>query len=336
MGGSMPNLYWARGPFPPSNEINIEYAVAGFGNNSIVAIGAYGDISGTIAIVAGDSYSLLNKIQCSVVFDPAIFDVVVGVAGKNITVTPRPPPASGTPPVPDIDPSEGERPGHKGMLQQAALWELVRISQRNLDLYSSTLGESLHANILRRARAANWTENVSSTQLLAAASDSFEAALDDILLSIASAQYMVGPDGSRVRVDIDMEVSACIIGTARGIWGVFAFAILLAVSIVQALWTRLWRDTPAWDYNDITDLVVGVSRGNTDIADAYGQARYSKDVMVKLAAVDRTYALLYGGSNQAVVEKTSVTAAKEDPPRTAETTAVAQPLILVTVQTEKA
>jgi hypothetical protein len=202
------------------------YAVASFGgNNSIVAIIAGGmNNTNEIAITAGTNYDKLDKIQCLAAFTPTPFIVKVNANGRNITVTA----VNYSSPVVDVDPTSSSQPEWRGRLQQAVLWEITRMSQRNIDLYSSLIGDGFQLNTNERAHVTNWSQ-ATDQQLLDAIEESFEAAIDDTLLFIASAQYIVGPSGNRKDTDVIMNVAAVTVGSPKGIWSIFAFNMVLLI-----------------------------------------------------------------------------------------------------------
>ena len=269
--GGLPWLYYAAGALAPDS--NIEgYAVASLGgNDSIVALIAGGAaVTNNIAITAGTTYDNLDTIQCAAEFHPSKFEVATNQTAGTITV-------SLLGPGEDVDPTSATQPFGRGRLQQSALWELTRLSQRNINLYTSVIGESLESNIERRANVSDWNQTTTK-QTLDAVADSFEAMLDDILLAISSAELMVGPPNSHTEAPVDMTVAAVVTGTARGIDSIFAFNIILVLlCVIQGARTRLWLHTPSWDYRDIVDVLVGASRGGPAIANAFTAREEGED-----------------------------------------------------------
>ena len=80
---------------------------------------------------------------------------------------------------------------------------------------------------------------------------------------------MIGPKDSRKETSVDMAAAAVVIGTRRGIISIFiGNAILVLICLIECIRTRFWSRTPAWDYRDLTDVVVGASRGGPAIATA--------------------------------------------------------------------
>jgi hypothetical protein len=72
--------------------------------DSVVAIGVATDleeIGRIIGIAAGASYDTLNDTQCTIDFQPALFNVTVDTINHNITITPIEGVANAT----DIEPS---------------------------------------------------------------------------------------------------------------------------------------------------------------------------------------------------------------------------------------
>ena len=85
-------VWFAEGPPPNSSPGTTELSrYFGFNSGNIVAIGvAYDpiDTSRIISIAAGKYYAYLDKMQCTLSFLPAAFNVSVELQGLNITVTP--------------------------------------------------------------------------------------------------------------------------------------------------------------------------------------------------------------------------------------------------------
>lgn len=262
----LPNLYMVQGPLPPGQHVENYAAMAFFDDSSIVALIAGGaDITNNIAIAAGASYNDLNLVQCAMQFRPALFQVTAYYQGRNITVVPLSDIAN------DIDPSSASQPHGRGRLQQAALWEVTRLSQRTGGLYASQLGESLYSNIRRRSNVSD-PDSATAAQCLSAVAESFEAVLDDILLAISSAQYMIGPSDARAETPVRVTVSALSVGKPEAIYAVFALnGAIVAIWLAMAARARGWRHTPKWDFCQVTDVVVAASLGGQALGRAFSR-----------------------------------------------------------------
>lgn len=251
---SLPNLYTVTDE-PSGGTI---YAVASFnGNSSVVAFG-FGKVAveNIITLTAGTNYSGLDQMQCTPQFSPSTFKISGNMTTNRITVDHI---GSGT----QIDPSAAN--GERSQIQQHTMMEIIRLSQRNINPYSSSIGEGFKANIERNINS-TW-DKASDEFFLSAAAASLEAVIDDMLLSIASAQYLLGPRGSQKVVPAVMTADALVIGTPKGTYGMFAFnLLLLIVWAIECFRTRFWRDTVAWDFLNVEDLVVATSRGGTAIS----------------------------------------------------------------------
>lgn len=247
---AVPNLYMATDA-PTGGTF---YVVTSFnGNSSIVAFGLGDLYSNIVSITAGTEYTRLDQIQCTAQFSPSAFRITGNTTTSQINVE-----LLG--PGQDIDPSAPASPNGHGRLQQNVIWEIIRLSQRSLNLYSSNIGESFKANV-ERTLSQSWDE-ASDDNVLAAAATSFEAMIDDILLAFASAQYTLGPQGSQRLIPATMTADAIVIGAWNGIYGTFVFnMLLLGIWIAERVRTRFWKNTPAWDFLSVEDLVIATSRG---------------------------------------------------------------------------
>lgn len=258
--GSFPNLFLAQGSISPGNFLE-DYAVVGFGSgDSIVALIAGGhDITNNIVIAAGDGYDDLNNVQCAVSFQPTVFGITVSLLGRNITVNPLFPGI-------DVDPTSSSQPNGRGRLQQAALWELTRLSMRNSGLYSSLLGESLHSNIQRRSGVSD-AGLATQQQRLDAISESFEASLDDVLLAISSAQFGIGPGDAKLNTNVEVIVAAISIGKSDAAWAVLFLSVGIGIFwLALASRMKFWKWAPTWDFSNITDVFKAASGGRHHIA----------------------------------------------------------------------
>jgi hypothetical protein len=148
--------------------------------DAIVAIGVAHNLSTTIssrsrylAIAAGNSYSNLNNVQCVANFVPATFNISVGIAGKNITVTPV------------SSPDGMNAPTHVLMRQ------LELISNDQTGIYTSLVGDSLNASVSNHQTAISPGGHRGSISddnvMLIGVTNSITAMLDDMLVVYSSA-----------------------------------------------------------------------------------------------------------------------------------------------------
>lgn len=139
------------------------------------------------AITAGNSYSSLDDIQCSVKFTPPKFAISVNVSQGTILVTPL----MLQTPVADIEAS--------GRIIANTMGIPTSFSQQNAcNLYRSVIGDTLNFNIWNVTAAWNGTENPlrlnSTAEYLQGIEDSLTSMIDNTLLAFSSAQLMVAND----------------------------------------------------------------------------------------------------------------------------------------------
>ena len=101
-----PLVYAASSLLPNSHSWQQEWSrYIGCSPDSVVAIGVATDpeeICRIIGFAAGASHDTLNDTQCTIDFQPALFNVTVDTINRNITITPIEGVANAT----DIEPSD--------------------------------------------------------------------------------------------------------------------------------------------------------------------------------------------------------------------------------------
>lgn len=186
------------------------YAVSSLdGNSSIVAFG-FGDVDtqNIITLTAGTNYSQLDQIQCIPKFSPSTFKITANKTTSRITVDML---GSGK----QIDPTA--KGNGRSKLQVLVMMEIIRLSQRNIKPYSSNIGEGFKSNIERNMNQSSSWDEASDDFVLSSAATSLVAVIDDMLLSIGSAQYLLGLSGSRKVVPAVMNADAVVMGTLRDV-----------------------------------------------------------------------------------------------------------------------
>ncbi|KAF8852452.1 hypothetical protein BDZ45DRAFT_716973 [Acephala macrosclerotiorum] len=255
-----PYMFAAQGYLPNSGTRNEWARYPGYTVDAIVAIGVATnpDVDGRIlGIASGALYANLNSTQCSIDFRPALFNVTVNIANRNITVTPV---AWGTA-ITDIEPT--------GFLTFLSTWQFTLVSSDQTSLYSSLVGNSFNASI------ANYVTSTANTSAiitaghqasLAGLTNSVSAMIDDILVSYASAQIMVGNDTKTTSASVAMK--ALQIGEGQYIIAVVIFnAVLFLVVVEEAIRTLGWKTLTDFNYMSPRNLILGSSRGGSGIAD---------------------------------------------------------------------
>ncbi|KAK7965917.1 uncharacterized protein PG986_000194 [Apiospora aurea] len=250
------SMYIAQGMLPNSRPRDPEYSLyIGHTPNTIVAIGVAhtpsdDDPRRMLAIAAGQSYGNLNATQCRFEYVPRVFEVTIGLADRNITVTPLP-----AVPVPVPDEGAGFDTQN---LTFAATRQFELISNAQTTLYVSLVGNSINASIgdYVTAHASSEPPPGPEEATLAGLTNAVTSMIDDILVGYASAQLMVG--GFREATPARVKRTALAVGQDLYIWAVFGVnAFLLAVLLLEAVRTGAWQRLPAFDYMDPSNLVTG-------------------------------------------------------------------------------
>ncbi|RAK82563.1 uncharacterized protein BO72DRAFT_443424 [Aspergillus fijiensis CBS 313.89] len=310
-------LYAARGPLPDSVNASQrsggEYSVyTGYSTRTIVAVGvAAQPVAYTrhryVAVAAGGYYVGLNASQCVLVFEPEWFEVVVGVAGKEIRVgraaagdgsavadTTAAAAASATATATaavglakrddDAATTSGEGnatadidPTNK--IIHVAMRQLELISNDLTSFYRSTLGDAFNTSIAdyRTSVTTTTTTTISEEAIaLAGITNVYISLIDDILAGYASAQLMVG--GFTRLTPATVTVEAFRVGSHPYIVCVFgtSLALLLVVAAEMGR-TRLWRGLPRWDYMEMKMVVAAASNGGRGIAERAAEKGWAAD-----------------------------------------------------------
>ena len=258
-------------------EFNIYF---GHGNGAIVSIGVTGNQHKGpqyLGIAAGWQYSFLNTTQCQTTYTPSLFEVNVGVAGKNITVSKI---DSNTT---DMEPT--------GNLIHITHRQISAYSDHSTSLYQSDVGNALDFSIADyRTSIAN--SNSENDIVLGGLTNSITAVIDDILSLYAGAQTMI--QGDIESVPAIVVINAVRFGERLYILAIFLvnLAILLLV-IAEAVRTKVWRDLTTFDYCDPYSMMYVASGGASTI-------RQEHD-MVALAGRD-TYTLVGNRSDRRDLE----------------------------------
>ncbi|KAK8017417.1 hypothetical protein PG993_013743 [Apiospora rasikravindrae] len=248
------SMYIAQGMLPNSRPRDPEYSLyIGHTPDTIVAIGvahtpSEADPRRMLAIAAGKSYGHLNATQCRFEYVPRVFEVHVGLADRNITVTPlRTEPKRGGGAVFDTQ-----------NLTFAATRQFELISNAQTTLYVSLVGNSFNASIgdYVTAHADDEAPPGPEEATLAGLTNAVTSMVDDILVGYASAQLMVG--NFREATPARVKRTALAIGQDLYIWAVFGVnTFLIAVLLLEALRTGAWKRLPTFDYMDPSNLVTG-------------------------------------------------------------------------------
>ncbi|KAJ5427869.1 hypothetical protein N7491_008311 [Penicillium cf. griseofulvum] len=155
-----------------------------------------------MAIASGNYYKNLDKVQCAVTFNPALFNVSVDIQERNISVSKlNGSELSG--PIPDIDPYHN--------ITHVVMRQLELIANDLTSYYRSTLGDAFNASI-SDYRTSVAGSNLSETQIVMKGMENAVTSLvDDILVAYASAQLVVSE--FRKSTPVSVQVAALRVGS---------------------------------------------------------------------------------------------------------------------------
>jgi hypothetical protein len=222
------------------------------------------EMKNMIAIAAGEPYVEFNQTQCSVFFQPAMFKVSVNASEQVVSVTPE-------------REGEGEDIEKTGRLTSIVIWSLNLLSRMTPSLYESTLANTLQGNVATMlARHAKYPdETMTEEELrLRAIEESFEAMIDDILVSIAASQIIYA--NSTISVPVTMKVQGLRIGQERYI----VYILMINVVLLVGAWfevgrTGVWEGLTSWNHVDIKSVMAAC---NSDVTRAAEMIEYETGV----------------------------------------------------------
>lgn len=277
-------LYAVTGYLPDSPPDEEEYTnCVGTDDSHILVVSvSAGGARRYLAITAGSAYKTLDATQCAIDFTPMLFNISVGIVGRNISVLP-----AGE--IIDFNPNRN--------LTRTLMRQFSNIAAVETNFYSSVYGNALNASI------AWWKithpESSSEAATLAGLEQAFQAMADDILVAFGSAQFVVG-NFSQISAAI-VHVDALRFGSPIYIYAIFTInALIVLIFAVEAIRTQGWKKLILFNYVDSRTLVVGSSMGGRAIYDSVLQAKKSVDgdigrILVKLQNQDELVAIQYAG-----------------------------------------
>ncbi|KAJ4300965.1 hypothetical protein N0V90_003054 [Kalmusia sp. IMI 367209] len=197
-----------------------------------------------LAIAAGKWYKHLDKIQCTLDFQPERLNVSVDINSRNITVIPL------NLTNVEFDP---------GNLTQVTTRQFELIANDQTNLYTSLVGNSLNSSI------SDYITSQSPRKLSLEEASPFgvanavEAMVDDMLLAYASAQLMISNQSESTNVTI--TGAAMRVGDDVYIRAAFGINLVVFILlIIEAVRTRLWHRLGTFDYMDPVDVILGALR----------------------------------------------------------------------------
>ena len=208
-------------------------------------------------------YSPYDKFQCDITWTPTIFTVLVNATDHTITPTVK-------------GPGNGSMFDDGTFLMQNSMSSLGLLAQTASSVAYSSVGESLVTNWqtqFNRTFAQNETLNGDPTQI-AAAEDSFNAMLDDIMGGFNAAQLWFSPQNASQGntsslVPANLTYSAVRIGDKGYIWATLGInLVILIIAIEEIIRTKNWRRLALFDYLDLKSVIIAASAGGPAVVDA--------------------------------------------------------------------
>lgn len=199
-----------------------------------------------VGFAAGSAYPFLNNTQCTLDFQPKLFNVSVNIADRNITVTPMQN-------VAEFDLSYN--------ITHSVARQFTIISSAQTNLYMSLVGDSFNSSIAAyRESISNWTATPSDNDVsLTGIENAIVAMADDIVVCYKSAQLMIAKDVETQTVLVQRR--AITLGKKTFIYLLSALnGLIVVATIIEAIRTKLWRRLPHFDYLDTRDLVFSIWR----------------------------------------------------------------------------
>lgn len=255
-----PQGIWANGSLPNGNWPGLPtWAVED--NSTVVALASVlSDLSYMYGFVGGNSYGSkssfpLDKIQCEVTFIPTSFQVQVAVSTNEISVSVLP---NATQESTDIDSSRG--------LVNATFFCPSSLSQILTTGYTSVFGDAFKVNA-DNVRARELHNNLTSSDILAAAAEGIEQLIDGCFGSIGAAQLMLSGDTRTVEGKLSVQTMR--LGEVRYIYSIFAISTMITLLLsIEALRTRLWRSLPSLNSMDLKSSILATASGGNNLPES--------------------------------------------------------------------
>ncbi|KAK1977753.1 hypothetical protein LZ30DRAFT_247406 [Colletotrichum cereale] len=289
-----PRIFPVTG-FVPDSVGSAQYSeYIGHDTKPIVAVGVAHNAESPrryISIAAGESYLALNATQCVVDFTPTLFNVSVGIRGRNITVSP----------IHEVEDFDPERNLTRTVVRQFEL-----ISNDLTSFYESVLGNAFLSSITSWNMSFNengaFAEGEATVRGL---ENAITAMADSMLAAYGAAQLIVGNFS-------DSKQAVVTVGVFRigGTIYVVAIAVLNALVVlavaIEGLRTKGWRGLPSFDFSNPEWLITSSYRGGVLSNDSKDIGGDNLAAGVSAKTVFSTYSRVDGGDgknkNKTVVE----------------------------------
>ncbi|KZL84139.1 hypothetical protein CI238_02756 [Colletotrichum incanum] len=199
-----------------------------------------------ISIAAGESYLALNATQCTVDFTPTLFNISVGIRGRNITVSP-------VGEVVDFNPGRN--------LTRTVVRQFELISNDLTSFYESVLGNAFISSIAAWNMSHNENGAVSEGgATLRGLENAITAMADSMLAAYGAAQLMVGNYSESRQAEVTIGVF--VVGEKTYVVAVAVLNALVILAVtVEGLRTKGWRGLPSYDFSNPEWLITASFRG---------------------------------------------------------------------------
>ncbi|GKT49615.1 uncharacterized protein ColSpa_09796 [Colletotrichum spaethianum] len=199
-----------------------------------------------ISIAAGQSYLALNATQCIVDFTPTLFNVSVGIRGRNITVSP----------VGEVEDFNPERNLTRTVVRQFEL-----ISNDLTSFYESVLGNAFLSSIAAWNMSSSENGTVPEDEAtLRGLENAITAMADSMLTAYGAAQLMVG-NYSEAR-QAEVTIGVFVVGEKIYVIAVAVLNALVILAVaIEGLRTKGWQGLPSFDFSNPEWLIAASFRG---------------------------------------------------------------------------
>ncbi|KAI9755695.1 MAG: hypothetical protein M4579_004193 [Chaenotheca gracillima] len=260
---TMPSVFYAHGRLPNSNwsapedGLDTNFAFSDSSGDRILSLGSHNDPDFDtyfVAVAANEAYKSLDKIQCQIFFEPTTFSVAVNVEDASTRIGHQ-----GS--APDPEP--------RGLLKFRVAGAMDHISEISTTAITSVVGDALIDNLHNmqaHLKLPLEEDNLSDDIKLRAVEDSFNAIMDDFLVSMASVALTM-PNATMETTAVVLE-NAVQIGSrlyiiATLILNILALTLVVIATVKEHYWTKL----PMFDYTDLASLSWASALGSYNSKD---------------------------------------------------------------------
>ncbi|KAI9848717.1 MAG: hypothetical protein M1837_006804 [Sclerophora amabilis] len=255
----LPNIYYAHGHLPNSNWSRPEdpwdanWAVGESPGDRIISIGSHNDPdlpTYYVAIAARKAYKRLHQVQCQIIFTPTTFRVTVNIQDASVQIR-----STGL----------AQDPEPRGLLRSRVSGAMDHISEIATTAITSIFGDALMDNIHNmqaRQNLPHGDADLSDETILRAVEDSFNAIMDDFLVSMASTALTM-PDATTY-ITAEACGNAIKVGSRFFVLATLIINVLTLLCVIFATFREsIWSNLPMFDYTDQASMSWGSAFGST-------------------------------------------------------------------------